>query len=141
MTPQQLRARILKLKEDQPLVAAFETAILERKSRRKDPWYRSQKEHWLGWLREYDGPGYYGRETWDVTAETVYNRVVNPAMVLWLGAAAGVPRARVKEAIEAALAAKPSMSAQSGAIRKAIPWSLIAQHIKSVRLSLSPANA
>ena len=21
-------------------------------------WYRTQKERWLGWLREYDGPGY-----------------------------------------------------------------------------------
>lgn len=129
MTPQQLRARIRKLDEDQPLVARFEDAIRKRKSREKDVWYSSQKEHWLGWLNEYDGPGYYGRETWDVTAETVYNRVVNPAMVLWLGAAAGVPRARVLKAIEAALAAKPSMSSQSGAIRKVIPWSLIAQRI------------
>jgi hypothetical protein len=129
MTPQQLRARILKLKESHPLAAHFEDAIRQRKTRKKDVWYSSQKEHWLGWLKEYDGPGFYGRETWDVTAETVYNRVVNPAMVLWLGAAAGVPRARVQEAIDAALAAKPSMSAQSGAIRKFIPWSLIAQYL------------
>ena len=24
-------------------------------------WYPNQKEHWLGWLREYDGPGAYDR--------------------------------------------------------------------------------
>ena len=26
---------------------------------------RAQKEHWLGWLGEYDGPGHYGRQTWE----------------------------------------------------------------------------
>ena len=25
-------------------------------------WYKTQKEHWLGWLREYHGPGCYGRQ-------------------------------------------------------------------------------
>jgi hypothetical protein len=129
MTPQQLRRRILTLKEDHPLVALFEDTLLKRNTRKKDPWYSSQKEHWLGWLKEYDGPGYYGRESWDVTAETVYNRVVNPSMVLWLGAAAGVPLARVEEAVESALAAKPGMASQSAAIRKVIPWSLIAAHL------------
>ena len=24
-------------------------------------WYRTQKEHWLGWLSQYEGPGAYGR--------------------------------------------------------------------------------
>ncbi|WP_434480819.1 hypothetical protein [Gemmatimonas sp.] len=24
-------------------------------------WYLTQKEHWLGWLGEYDGPGGYSR--------------------------------------------------------------------------------
>lgn len=129
MTPQQLRRHILKLKDDHPLVVRFEDAILRRKSRKKDVWYSSQKEHWLGWLNAYDGPGYYGRETWDVTAEAVYNRVVNPSMVLWLGAAAGVPRAAVLAAIDAALAAKPTMMSQSAAIRRAIPWELVARHI------------
>jgi hypothetical protein len=129
MTTQQLRRRIHKMKADQPLVERFENAILKRKSRKKDPWYSSQKEHWLGWLKEYDGPGYYGRETWDVTAEAVYNRVVNPSMVLWLGAAAGVSRASVEEAIASALAAKPLMASQSAAIRKSIRWELIARYI------------
>ena len=25
-------------------------------------WYTSQKQHWLGWLRDYSGPGAYGRK-------------------------------------------------------------------------------
>lgn len=127
MTPQQLRRKISRLEADQPLSARFEAAIAERKTRRADPWYTSQKEHWLGWLKEYDGPGYYGRRSWDVSAEMVYNRVVNPSMVLWLGEAAGVPRADVEAAVDAALSAGDSMAAQSGAIRHVIPWTTIAE--------------
>jgi hypothetical protein len=43
----------------------FEAAISARKDRKKikKAWYRTQKEHWLGWLREYNGPGYYSRQT------------------------------------------------------------------------------
>lgn len=26
-------------------------------------WYTTQKQHWLGWLSEYDGPGAYGRRS------------------------------------------------------------------------------
>lgn len=129
MTPIQLRRKIMRLEPVQPIAASFETAIAVRKTRRKDPWYESQKEHWLGWLKEYVGPGYYGRQSWEVTAEAVYNRVVNPSMVLWLGEAAGVPKAAVRTAADAALAAPPSMAAQSGAIRAVIPWSMIAEYI------------
>jgi hypothetical protein len=30
---------------------------------RPGKWYRTQQEHWLGWLGEYDGPGAYDRKT------------------------------------------------------------------------------
>ena len=88
----------------------------ERHTRRKDPWYHTQKEHWLGWLAEYDGPGYY-------------NRVVNPCMILWFGEATGVSRNVVKAAAADALAAKDNMGAQSAAIRRHIPRSLIAENL------------
>jgi hypothetical protein len=26
-------------------------------------WYKTQKEHWLGWLGEYDSSGAFGRKT------------------------------------------------------------------------------
>jgi hypothetical protein len=63
-------------------------------------WYTSppQKEHWLGWLREYDGPGAYSRQNADRSAELVYNHIVCPPMVLWLGEASGVPKSKVAEA-------------------------------------------
>ncbi len=66
--------------------------------------YENQREHWLGWLKDYNGPGYYVREDWEVDdARTVYNRVGNPAMVLWLGEASGIPTAIVKKAAAEAM--------------------------------------
>lgn len=129
MTPQQLRRKVARLNPVQPITAWFEAALAERKSRKRDPWYGSQKEHWLGWLSEYDGPGYYGRSSWDVSAETVYNRVVNPSMVLWLGEAAGVSKSVIEAAARDALAGKPSMAAQSGGIRHVVTWPMIADRL------------
>jgi len=46
-------------------------------------------------------------------------------MVLWLGEASGVSSGLVRKAEQAALHAKPSLSAQAAAIRRVIPWGLI----------------
>lgn len=27
--------------------------------------YDTHRDHWIGWLEEYDGPDYYGRSNWD----------------------------------------------------------------------------
>jgi len=48
-------------------------------------WYTTQKEHWLGWLHEYDGPGAYGRIPGKQRdAKFAYNHIVEPKMLLWL---------------------------------------------------------
>ena len=53
-------------------------------------WYRTQKEHWLGWLGEYHGPGAYGRApSEERDARFVYNHIVCPEMLLWLIEASG----------------------------------------------------
>ena len=72
MTPDQLRRRISKLREHQPLTIRLERSLATADPLRRPPWYRSQKEHWLGWLREYDGPGYYGRRDWGRSSEFVW---------------------------------------------------------------------
>jgi len=127
--PHLLRQKILHLKAIHPITARFESAIAQRDSRKKDPWCGRQKEHWLGWLKDYNGPGYYDRRSWDVTAETVYNRVVNPSMVLWLCEAAGVPKSIIEDASSAALAGSQTMAAQSGAIRRVIRWGMIEERL------------
>ena len=81
-------------------------------------------------LADDDRPGYYGRKSWDMTPEQVYNRIVNPSMLIWLAEAAGVEKALVERASGAALAAPSDMSAQSAGIRREVPWHLIADGLR-----------
>lgn len=88
-------------------------------------WYKTQHEHWLGWLREYDGPGAYGRANSNRTAEFVYNHIVNPQMLVYLAEASGVDPILIATATRRALAGKATMSSMSGAIRSVLTWSVI----------------
>lgn len=88
-------------------------------------WYRMQKQHWLGWLSEYNGPGAYGRKGGEGRdAKYAYNHIVCPNMLLYLSLALGVDSDKVKEAQRAYLHAKTVM-AKAGAIRAVIPWAEI----------------
>ena len=96
---------------------------------KEDPkkWYLTQKEHWLGWLDEYHGPGAYGRETGKKRdAKYVYNHIVEPEMLLYLIRAIPLQQELI-EAAEIAAQDIKTMMAKSGAIRKAVPWSEIYQ--------------
>ena len=86
-------------------------------------WYRTQKEHWIGWLSEYDGPGAYGRQTHvnKRDARFAYNHINNPKMLLYLADAAGVDRKLVNSANRAY-----AKGSNSGAVRKIIPWETVA---------------
>ena len=108
----------------------FEKALARRGDRLPDGWFGRQKEHWLGWLGDYDGPGHYDRKSWDVSAEGVYNRVVNPSMLVWLADAAVVPTPMVTRAMKAALAGGPTMMQQSGSIRRIIRWKTIEEGLR-----------
>ncbi len=126
MLPRELRRRIRELEPNPSITTRFEYDLMKRGVRSStNVWYDSQKEHWLGWLKEYNGPGAFGRKNWQRSAEFVYNHVVCPPMVLWLGEAAGIATRRVREAKKAALCAERNFSAQSAAIRKIIRYSEI----------------
>lgn len=85
-------------------------------------WYRTQKEHWLGWLGEYHTPGAYGRRPNPAhDARFAYNHVVNPLMLLWLTEAAGVDDSLIAAARESA-ANGATLMERSGAIRRHVPW-------------------
>jgi hypothetical protein len=89
-------------------------------------WYKTQKEHWLGWLAEYDGPGAYGRKgDKKQDAEFAYNHIVEYRMLLWIVDAAGVERKLVRQA-KATVDEKKSLSSNSAAIRKIVPWKVLA---------------
>jgi hypothetical protein len=125
MSPQGLAGKIKLFRPECRITTELERNLAESGLRNRRVWYTSQKEHWLGWLREYGGPGYYGRKNSKRTAEFVYNHVNCAPMLLWLGEACGVPQRQVTKAKEAALRAGPKFQAQCAAIRKLIPWATV----------------
>ena len=109
----------------QVFIRAIEALPSDKPRDRPGIWYRTQKEHWLGWLGEYEGPGGYGRQVQSGRdARFAYNHIVNPQMLLWLNEAAGVDSSLVSASREAA-SNKTTMMAQSGAIRKIMPWKMV----------------
>lgn len=83
----------------------------------------AHKEHWTGWLAEYDGPGYYGRANHNRDARYVYNHINAPAMLIWLAEASGVDTALVREAVKATR--DLPYARQAAAVRRVIPWHVV----------------
>lgn len=127
MTPRELRRKIKDFEASPPITLRFEKALTKQGTwSAEGVWYRSQKEHWLGWLSEYEGPGAYGRKTSVIrSAEFAYNHVVCPPMVLWLGEASGVQTSLITQAEKMALRASRKLQGKCAAIRTVIPWSKI----------------
>lgn len=92
-------------------------------------WYRTQKEHWLGWLGEYGGPGAYGRKGGDNRdARFAYNHIVCPELLLYLIRAIPLGREQI-EAAEGADQSGATLMERCGLIRKAVPWTEIYQAV------------
>lgn len=89
-------------------------------------WYKTQKEHWLGWLKEYRGPGAYRRKGGSAReAKFAYNHVVNYHMLTWIIDAAGVDPKLVRQA-KAAVNDKKTLQANARVIRGIVPWEILA---------------
>jgi hypothetical protein len=92
--------------------------------------YATQKEHWLGWLDPAAGTGTYPRQTGsNRDARDVYNRIVEPKLLIWLIAAAGVPTELVQAALNEA-DSKPKLASKSAAIRRHVPWEVVAAALR-----------
>jgi hypothetical protein len=97
----------------------------EDRRQRRNVWYESQKEHWIGWLFHYNSPGAYGRKVIrGRDAKFVYNHVVCPGLLAYLADTSGVARPLVREAKRIARSRGTEM-ARAGAIRRVIPWELV----------------
>jgi hypothetical protein len=84
--------------------------------------YRTQKDHWLGWLQPSSGTGTYARRSGnDRGARHVYGQIGEPLMLLWLASAAGV-RKEVIDHAEAAASTTQNLRSKCGKIREHIPW-------------------
>ena len=146
-TPQQLRRAIANLSTASPITNRFSVQWRKLRNRgggqqeQKAVWYETQHEHWLGWLRAYDGPGAYNRKNANRSAEYVYNHIVNPQMLIYLAEATKVRRALLTKATEAALSRRVSMSSMSSAIRRIIPWSIVEEALGGRPVSLRAKGA
>ena len=97
----------------------------------RDPWYKSQKEHWLGWLKDYDGPGFYNRKTHaGRDAKYIYNHIMCSPMLLYLPEALGVSNDLIKKAFDAVIQANQrKMAKQCSLIRSIIPFRLFEEKL------------
>jgi hypothetical protein len=131
MTPSYLRRKIGKLPPDVPITASYERALIARGILNNEGvWYTSQKQHWQGWLSQYNTPGAYNRKRWTGrSAEFAYNHIGCPPMLLWLAEAAGLPRSQILATKRAALSARRNRATHCAVIRKAIPWAAIAARL------------
>src|SRR5262245_23279008 len=78
--------------------------------------HASQKRHWIGWLAEYHGPGYYHRQSFGRDARFAYNHTQCPAMLLWLAGRVGVRAQLIATAANDAIGHRNKAS-QCAAIR------------------------
>ncbi len=111
------------------MTEAFELAwATERGKQTPDTgrWYGNQKNHVLGWFESQSttGSGAYSRAKPNTSARTTYNRLLNPAMPLWIAEALGEDPDVVQLAGEEALKVPPR--SRTAAARKILPWSRIA---------------
>lgn len=93
------------------------------------PWYSDQREHVVGWLRELDGPGAYGRTTRGLSARHFWQHFQCAPGLLWVAEALGEDPDLVQAAADAA-GGRGRAAAQCAAIRRVIPWERTAELIE-----------
>lgn len=100
--------------------------------------YNTQKDHWLGWLDPTAGTGTYPRQPGkNRDARDIYNRIVEPKLLIWLISAAGVKSELVQLALhDAGLASK--LASKSAAIRRHVPWHTLAEALRKTQTASAP---
>jgi hypothetical protein len=84
--------------------------------------YKTFQEQWIGWLNQYDGPGYYGRADGKRDARWVYQHLNNGNMIVWLNEAGGESPHAVAAAIEDMVHNGPIPQSQAKIARLHLPW-------------------
>ena len=94
--------------------------------------YATQKAHWLGWLNPSAGTGSYPRTCKpNRDARDVYNRIVEPKLLLWLSQAAAVSPTLIAAATAEA-SEKSKLASKSAAIRRHVPWSVLSTELHRI---------
>jgi hypothetical protein len=114
-TPVQLLAKVKTLEEFLPISGKMPLSSH----------HESHRDHWIKWLDEYDGPGYYGRKNHNRDAAYIYSHLQCASMLVYLGEAAGVETNAVHHAFLIATNTAGNRSAVSGATRRVLPWAMV----------------
>lgn len=133
LVPSDLVRVIRLLPEDQPLTDALEGRTSDGYPGPRKPWYRSQKEHLIGFIGEYGGPGAYGRRTFDGTARDWYQRFQCAPGLLWLAEALGEERGVLERGVAAIRDAGSRDATQCAAFRRVVPWERIEELVRARR--------
>lgn len=137
MTPKLFRAYIRPLPEFLPRTKELETSISVGVGF-DGAWYRSQKQHWLGWLAEYSGPGAYGRQSDTIrSAELAYNRIQCAPMLFWLAEALDIDSTTLDAGFQAVVSTPKKGGPQSSAFRRCLRWADIEAALSVWPYSLS----
>jgi len=126
MTPCELASKISNLPNRAPITAEL-TSLLQNPDPNDSAGTKlpNRKKQWRRWLGTYEEPEYPRRKDSNRTAQFVYNHLLVPEWVLWLGEASGVSETVVRNAMKAACSVQPNRATQCAAIRKIIPWKII----------------
>lgn len=114
-----LRALVESLPAAQPVTDQFE------RDHPASTRYKDQREHLLGWLGEYNGPGAYGRKNPSTSGKHFYNHFRCAPGLLWLAEALGETEATLRCGVSRIEAAGRNPSSQCAAFRAEVPWSRI----------------
>jgi hypothetical protein len=111
-----------------------------------DKWYRSQKEHMLGWLVVQEAQARMkDEEPSRVDARGMWSRLKCSPMMFWLAEAGGVSESHLDEAEKAAEAAamiNPKDGEPHGKLMRAVlPWEVVAEAIRARGDRVKPAEA
>ncbi|WP_170339676.1 hypothetical protein [Ruegeria arenilitoris] len=102
-------------------------------------WYANQKEHWIGWLADYEGPGAYVKvPNGNVAAENVYRRMVCTPAIFWLVVQSASIGRTATQALVTSILADPNaaMARHSAWIRRTVPW----DSVQSALLNRAPIS-
>lgn len=120
-----LRRLISRLPAEQPVTDEYEARFTTHTA-----WYLDQREHLVGWLSEYNGPGAYGRKNPSTSGKHFYNHFRCVSGLIWLAEALGEDPAVVRQGVERADAGSSNPSSECAAFRRVVPWSRIAELVE-----------
>ena len=92
----------------------------------------TMKDSLLGWLSDYEKPGYYKRMNPGRSAKFMYNHLQSAPSIIYLAEAAGISEELLARAVQAA--SDPLLrtcASQCGAVRKLIPWCAVEMRLES----------